>query len=93
MGLGPSDDPRRVEVRRRVASRAERPLVSTPGARVRLVRSGWDGELGRLLVRLHRRGVPVELAEGDDALTLDGEPVTVEELLRGLSGRGGARPS
>lgn len=53
--------------------RVEAPVVSTPGARLRLVRTGADGELGRLLLWCVRSGVPVELAAGvTDEVWLDG---------------------
>lgn len=80
LGLGPRDDPRviAVEARRR---RVETPLVSTPGARVRMSRTGRDGALIRCLGWLHRRGVPVELLDGEvDTIWLDGAPVTADEL-------------
>src|SRR5687767_6745896 len=65
LGLGPTDEPRRVAVGARRAV-TERPVVSTPGARVRVARDGRDGEIGRLLVWLHRRGEPVELLAGEN---------------------------
>jgi hypothetical protein len=82
-GLGPGDEPRRVAVgaRREVT---ERPVVSTPGARVRVARDGRDGEIGRLVAWLHRRGEPMELVPGDNAVWLDGRPATPDEVRRRL---------
>ncbi|MDP2311767.1 MAG: hypothetical protein Q8P41_02605 [Pseudomonadota bacterium] len=79
LGLGTSDEPRAhaVEASRRVVVR---PVVSTPGARVRLSRDGTDGELGRVLLMCHRRGVPVELVDGPNGLWLDGVEVAPMEL-------------
>jgi hypothetical protein len=86
LGLGPSDEPRRVAVgARRVVT--ERPVVSTPGARVRISRDGRDGEIGRLLLWLHRRGEPVELASGENAVWLDGRRAEPGEV-RAKLGRG-----
>ncbi len=80
LGLGPTDDPRVFSVAAR-RTRVETPLVSTPGARVRIVRTGRDGELLRCLGWLHRRGLPVELIDGDeDTVWLDGTVVTPSEL-------------
>ncbi len=79
LGLGPSDEPRpmAVEARRTVTVR---PVVSTPGARVRISRDGRDGELARVLLMCQRRGVPVELVEGPNGLWLDGIALTPAEL-------------
>lgn len=84
LGLGTSDEPRALTVEgpRRVATR---PVVSTPGARVRLSRDGWDGDLARVLLMCHRRGVPVEIVEGDNGLWLDGAPVSPLELRARLA--------
>lgn len=85
-GLGPRDDPRVIAVEAR-SPRVEVPVTSTPGARVRLERSGRDGELIRCLGWLVRRGVPVELIDGEvDALWLDGARVTPAELKAHLGG-------
>lgn len=81
IGLGVSDEPRRVEVGRRIRAE-ERPVVSVPGARVRIARDGRDGDLARVLLFCHRRGIPVELVDGPNALTLDGRPCTPDELRR-----------
>jgi hypothetical protein len=83
LGLGPSDEPRAVAVAGPRAGRA-RPVVSTPGARVRVQRDGRDGDLGRVLLWLQRRAVPVELADGPNGLWLDGVPITPTELRRRL---------
>lgn len=79
LGLGPSDEPRplAVEARRRVTVR---PVVSTPGARVRLSRDGWDGDVSRVLLMCHRRGVSVELVDGPSGIWLDGSPISAEDL-------------
>ena len=83
LGLGPSDEPRPIAVEAR--RRAEvRPVVSTPGARIRLVTDGWSGELGRVSLVCHRRNIPVERLTGQHMLTFDGVEVTAEELLRRL---------
>ncbi len=83
LGLGPSDEPRAlaVEAKRRVVVR---PILSTPGARVRLSRDGRDGELGRVLLMCHRRGVPIELVDGPNGLWLDGAPVSPLALRAAL---------
>lgn len=79
LGLGPSDEPRAhtVEARRAVKVR---PVESTPGARVRIARDGWDGETSRVLLMCHRRGVPVELVDGPAGVWLDGVALTPAEL-------------
>lgn len=79
LGLGVGDEPRRVAVeadRRRV----DRVLVSTPGARVRIVRGPDPGELQRVLLWCLRRGIPVELGEGEPGLSLDGRVIAPDEL-------------
>lgn len=81
IGLGVGDEPRKLSVGRR-GRRIERPLVSTPGARVRIVRDGRDGGLALALLLCHRNGVPVELAEGPNALYVDGRPCAPEELRK-----------
>lgn len=83
IGLGPSDNPRAVAVGGR-ARAVERPVVSTPGARVRIARDGWDGEIGRLVLFLHRRAIPMELVEGPNVVTLDGAAVQPERLRERL---------
>lgn len=84
LGVGPSDDPRMVAVAAKRV-RVEAPLVSTPGARLRVERTGNDGEIGRLVLWCHRRQLPMELSNGaDDRITLDGELVTVAEVRRRL---------
>lgn len=83
-GLGPRDDPRVIGVEARRA-RVSTPVVSTPGARLRLVRTGRDGELARLLLWCVRRNVPVELANGvGDEVWLDGARVSVAEAREAL---------
>ncbi|GDX82235.1 hypothetical protein LBMAG42_40460 [Deltaproteobacteria bacterium] len=84
LGVGPSDDPRVIAVASK-RTRVETPVVSTPGARLRVERTGNDGELGRLVLWCHRRGVPMELVEGtEDRVILDGEAATVAEVRRRL---------
>jgi hypothetical protein len=83
LGLGPADEPRPIAVGRRARVR-ERPLASTPGARVRVSRDGRDGDIGRLLLWLHRRGIPVELVDGPNEVRLDGVPHTPAEIRRRL---------
>jgi hypothetical protein len=62
------------------------PLVSSPGARLRIARTGQDGEVGRLLLWCVRRGVPLELVEApEDVVTLDGERLAPAEARRRLS--------
>lgn len=90
IGLGVGDEPRRVEVQRRARRGADRPVVSTPGARIRMARTGRDGELARLLVLLHRRGIPVEIVDGPDMVTLDGAPITPAALFEHV--RAGSPP-
>lgn len=86
LGLGPSDEPRpvTVEARRRAVVT---PVVSTPGARVRLQTDGWSGELGRVSLMCHRRNIPVERTVGRDMLMLDGVEVTPRELGEALGWR------
>ncbi|MFZ5477514.1 MAG: hypothetical protein ACOZNI_12130 [Myxococcota bacterium] len=83
LGLGPADEPRRIAVSGRRAP-PPRPVVSTPGARVRVSRDGRDGEIGRLVLWLHRRGEPVELLAGENRVWLDGVEVTPDEVRRRL---------
>jgi len=65
--------------------RVETAVVSTPGARLRLVRTGADGDLGRLLLWCLRSGIPVELADGaTDEVWLDGGRVAATEARRRL---------
>ena len=86
VGLGPRDEPRAIEVTAR-RRRVNTPVVSTPGARLRLVRSGGDGEIGRLLLWCLRRGVAVELVAAEvDEVWLDGERVSPAEAQRRLRG-------
>lgn len=87
LGLGPSDEPRPVAVGRR-APVVERPLVSTPGAALRVERSGHDGHLIRLLAWCHRERVPVEIVEGSvDRVTLHGRALSPTEARAALGGR------
>jgi hypothetical protein len=89
LGLARSDDPRPVTVGAMHASVAERPLTSTPGARVRIVRDPADGPTGRLLVALHRRGVPFELLpagpEHAPGVWIDGQPTTPDDARARLT--------
>lgn len=80
LGLGPSDEPRRVEVGVR-QKREDRPVASTPGARVRIVRDGYDGRMSRAVQLLHQRGIPFVLEEGTPRLEVDGAVVSPEALL------------
>jgi hypothetical protein len=84
LGLGPSDEPRAltVEARRTVQVRA---VESTPGARVRISRDGWDGDTSRVLLMCQRRGVPFELVEGPNGVWFDGAPVSMAELRAKLA--------
>jgi hypothetical protein len=89
LGLGRSEDVRRIAVG--VArARVDREVLSTPGARVRIVRDRRDGDTARVLLWCVRRGVPVELAEGTPALFLDGAPISALDLRAAL---GSARTS
>lgn len=84
LGVGPTDDPRHFAVGARRA-RVETPLLSNPGARLRIVRTGRDGDIGRLVLWCHRSGVPMDLVEGEgDGVFLDGEPTTPQEARRRL---------
>lgn len=78
-GLGPSDEPRALAVEARRAVQV-RPVTSTPGARVRISRDGWDGDTSRVLLMCHRRGVPFELVEGPNGVWFDGAPVSMGQL-------------
>ena len=72
LGVGPTDDPRRIAVSGR-KQRPTNPVVSVSGARVRVTRSGRDGEIQRFVGWCHRRGIAMELADGEtDELWLDG---------------------
>ncbi len=85
LGLGPSDEPRPIAVGRR-APVVERPVVSTPGAALRVQRSGRDGEVVRLLAWCHRRGIPVEIVDDNvDRVSLGGEALSAGEARRRLS--------
>ena len=87
LDLGPADDPRRVAVAA-TRKRVERPVTSTPGARLRIERSGADGEVLRLLLWCHRRAVPVELVEAEvDQVWLDGARVSPADARKVLGGR------
>jgi hypothetical protein len=77
LGLGPSDEPRPFAVEGPARARV-RPVVSTPGARVRISRDGHDGTLTGLLLWCHRRGIPVELVDGPNGAWLDGEAETAQ---------------
>jgi hypothetical protein len=88
IGLGPSDNPRPVAVGR-VRRVVERPVMSTPGARIRIRRDGRDGDIGRLVLMCHRRGVAMELSEGENAVFLDGAPIAAMALAERI--RGGLR--
>jgi hypothetical protein len=79
LGLGPSDEPRAMSVEAPRAS-TSRPVVSTPGARVRISRDGWDGDTSRVLLLCHRRGIPVELVDGPNGLWLDGTALSAADL-------------
>lgn len=83
LGLAVADEPRRVAVESRRA-RVEREIRSTPGARVRIVRDGKDGEVQRALLWCLRHDVPVELLEGAPGLYVDGQPVDGDGLRRAL---------
>ena len=74
LGLGPTDEPRPVAVGTR-GRRVQHALVSTPGARVRISRDGWDGEVQKALLWCVRSAVPVEIVEGDNGVWVDGEQV------------------
>ncbi len=83
-GVGPTDDPRLIAVAAR-RTRVERQLVSTPSARLRIERTGRDGDIGRLVLWCHRSGVPMELVDGEaDGVWLDGERTTPVEARRQL---------
>lgn len=83
LGLGVGDEPRRVAVEA-AGKRVDRAVVSTPGARVRIVRPADPGELQRVLLWCLRRGVPVQLAEGPAGLFLDGRPIEPAALRAAL---------
>ena len=85
-GLGPSDEPRAVTVAARTAATL-RPVESTPGARVRIARDGWDGDTSRVLLMCQRRGIPVELLDGPSGIWLDGAAISPEALRAALGAR------
>ena len=86
--LGPRDDPRVIAV----AGKASRPslsIASTPGARLRVERTGESGEVGRLLSWAFERGVPVEVTTGtSDTVWVDGR-VVLPGGARAALARGG----
>lgn len=84
LGLGVADEPRRVAVEQK-RTRVERLLRSTPGARVRIVRDRRDGDVERALLWCLRRDLPVELAEGEPGVWLDGARTDAAGLRRALS--------
>lgn len=79
LGLGTADEPRPVAVEAK-RKRKDLLIASTPGARVRIVRDGRDGQVARALLWCVRRGVPVELVEGEAGVYLDGERIEAEAL-------------
>jgi hypothetical protein len=84
--LGPADDPRKVRVDSGKQG-VDVPVVSTPGARVRVVRSGRDGELLRFVVWAHRAGHPMEFTPGErDEIYIGGTLVSPDEGRRMLGG-------
>ncbi len=87
LGLGPSDEPRPIAVGKR-ATVVERPVVSVPGAAVRVERSGRDGEVIRFLAWCHRERVDVEIVEGEfDRVTVHGRDVLPAEAAKLLGRR------
>lgn len=85
LSLGPADDPRRVRVESKRKG-VDNPLVSVPGASVRVIRTGQSGKLGRFVLWAHRRGVAMELVAGDcDEVWVDGELCLVGEARRLLT--------
>jgi hypothetical protein len=86
LGLGTADEPRPIAVSGPPRP-AVRPVESTPGARLRIERSGRDGEIGRLVLWCHRRGIALELLEGEaDRVLLDGVVVSPREARERLRG-------
>lgn len=77
--LGPRDDPRKIAVGTRVI-RASKPVVSTPGARVRITRAAHAPELQLAVLWCHHNGIPMELADGEPGITRDGAPITLDAL-------------
>ncbi|MBM4367319.1 MAG: hypothetical protein FJ102_13995 [Deltaproteobacteria bacterium] len=89
LGLGPSDEPRPIAVGTRSVV-TERPVVSVPGARVRIERSGRDGEVIRFLAWCHREQVDIEIVDADiDRVTVDGRALSPAEAARALKRRSG----
>jgi hypothetical protein len=87
LDLGPADDPRRVAVTA-TRKRVESPVVSTPGAALCIERSGNDGEVLRLVLWCHRRGIAMTLIPGDtDSITLHGERLTASDARNRLRRR------
>jgi len=83
IGLGRSEDVRRIAVGGGRA-RTDRAVVSTPGARLRVVRDGRDGETARVVLWAVRNGIPVELAEGPPEIRLDGRVVDADAARAAL---------
>lgn len=79
--LGPRDDPRKIAVGRRVV-RESHPVVSTPGARVRIVRAAHAPELQLAVLWCHRNGNPMDISDGDPGVWIDGRRASLDDLRR-----------
>ncbi len=88
IGLGRSEDVRKIAVGGGRA-RVDRPVQSTPGARVRIVRDGHDGESARVMLWCVRNDVPFELVTGAPGIWVDGTevPRPTPALMRERLGR------
>lgn len=83
IGLGISDDPRRVAVGSRQKRPETRALRSVPGARLTIQTDG-SGPMQRALGACLLAGVDVEIREGAPEIRRDGAAITPDELLARL---------
>ena len=88
IGLGISDDPRRVAVKSRQARPAARALRSVPGARL-VVQTDGSGPMERALGACLLAGMEVEIREGAPEIRWDGAVITPDDLLALCVYRGG----
>jgi hypothetical protein len=83
IGLGISDDPRRVTVGSRQKRPEVRALRSVPGARL-TVQTDGSGPMQRALSACLLAKIEVEIREGEPEVRWDGKAITLDELLTRL---------
>ncbi len=88
LGVGPTDTPRAVEVRRTRAPDL-RALLPVAGAPLAVYDDGQDGEVGLVLLACARAGVPVDVRPpaAGVGITLHGVPVAADEAIAWVWGR------